>query len=426
MKKQFLLLSIIAASMSACTEADLSGGNGGVNDEKTAAAQTMLNNIVPTKSVSVPVKEGHKTVVYYGEDVIATTNYATEILVPSDAVTENLSKVQRATSTNAISFEYILENGLQEQSGDSHMYQTVCFEDSRSGENDYNDLVFQAKIDQDKKEFSVSILPIALGNTKPIALGYVVIDENGNEVGRKEMFSNVRTGLFGLNEVEFILSYKTTGKTKVEDGKTYYEYYTKNGKKVYASSLELKNGIYNPVVTLEEGDELIPVGAKNDKGVFVQYKNFLQNPFINTRTTDVEENGTTTTYYASQSFKDKESKGWTVAKPSNSLKYSVVFYIKVDGNKTYYSYSWEKALNSEKIENFITDKGYPMGICVSASNAKKSIFNYPREGVNISTVYKTFDKWLSGEDSRLKVSEINEGTYFDAIGQGLYIENWKK
>lgn len=425
MKKQILLFTIIAASLSACSEADLGEGKGNSTDEATAAAQTMLENIMPTRSVSVPVKEGYKTVVYYDGDVIATTNYATDILVPSDAVVENLSKAQRATTTKALSFEYILENGLQDQNGKSHMYQTVCFEDSRSGENDYNDLIFQAKIEQTKDEFSVSILPIALGSTKPIGLGYVVIGSDGNEVGRNEMFSNVRTGLFGLGDILFANSYKKSGKSEVRDGKTYFEYYTKNGKKVYADSYELKDGIYDPVVTLEEGDALIPVGSEKDGVIISQYKDYLTNPFINTLATDVKENGTTKTYYTAQSFKEKESSSWTVAKPSNSLKYSVVFYITVDGDKTYYSYSWENALNSEKIENFVTKNGYPMGICVSASNAKKSIFNYPREGKNISTVYKTFDTWLSGESNSLDVSNPNEGTFFDAIGEDLYNEDWK-
>lgn len=50
----------------------------------------------------------------------------------------------------------------------------VCFEDSRSGDYDYNDLVIHVKYQWNGTRFGFGVHPIALGSTKEVRLGAVV------------------------------------------------------------------------------------------------------------------------------------------------------------------------------------------------------------------------------------------------------------
>lgn len=50
----------------------------------------------------------------------------------------------------------------------------VCFEDSRSGDYDYNDLVIHVKYQWSGTRFGFGVHPIALGSTKEVRLGAVV------------------------------------------------------------------------------------------------------------------------------------------------------------------------------------------------------------------------------------------------------------
>lgn len=439
MKKNYLLIATLAVSLTGCMDTDVTEKGLDVDPEEgvTVELPSVLKNVMPTKAVEVPVKEGYRTIVYCDGEEIASTNYATEILVPSYLYIEGEMTTRAADPTKVLSFDYVRENGGQILEGNSHMYQTVCFEDSRSGENDYNDLIFQAKVSQDKNKVSVEIIPVALGSTKPIGLGYILLDEEGNEVDSQDMFSDVRTELFGLEELKFIWAYQKTGKSQTDDkGDVYFEYLTKNGKKVFATGYVRKGEALEPVVELESGDELIKATSTDEDGNVKQNKDYMHVPFINTLAVDKkdEKGNIVSTTYQAQSFVDRKTKSFSMEKTSgNSLKYAVIFYIKVDKKEingkntveTFYAYSWEKALNSQKIENFLTEKGLPMGICVSGANSKKSAFNYPRETVNIKDVYKNFNSWVSGEVDKLDVYETEKGTYFDALNEGIYDLKWK-
>ena len=56
----------------------------------------------------------------------------------------------------------------------AQLFQVVCFEDSRSGDYDYNDLVIHVKYQWNGTRFGFGVHPIALGSTKEVRLGAVV------------------------------------------------------------------------------------------------------------------------------------------------------------------------------------------------------------------------------------------------------------
>ncbi|WP_455949440.1 hypothetical protein [Odoribacter laneus] len=141
-----------------------------------------FDNIVPFAAYEVPLKEGMVSIVIYGEDTLAITGIPMNINVPKEAV-KNLTK-----STAPIRVVYSNEPKFEGYK-DCGTIQTDCvllFEDTRSGDNDYNDLIIWAKKKETRTywpDYIVSceftIHPIALGAIKNFKLG--VVNEQGTE-----------------------------------------------------------------------------------------------------------------------------------------------------------------------------------------------------------------------------------------------------
>ncbi len=181
--KRFLSLIAVAGVLAACG-----------NDPVERAPQTGnldMNNVISTRTLSVPVETGHVAVVSCNEQVIATADRPTEVLVPKDAQIE----IRQLTPE-----EFNL-TGLEVNT--SQLWQVIAFEDSRRGDYDYNDLVIHVKYESRKSNWyentqvvRVAVQPVALGSTKLIALGYDVYA--GAEKVKTEMVAqDCRETLFG-------------------------------------------------------------------------------------------------------------------------------------------------------------------------------------------------------------------------------------
>lgn len=150
-----------------------------------------MNNVVTTRTLSVPVETGRVAVVRSGGQVLATADSPAEVLVPKDAPIE----IRQLTPE-----EFNL-TGLEVNT--SRLWQVIAFEDSRHGDYDYNDLVIHVKYESRKSNWyentqvvRVAVHPVALGSTKTIALGYDVYA--GTEKVKSEMVTqDCRATLFG-------------------------------------------------------------------------------------------------------------------------------------------------------------------------------------------------------------------------------------
>lgn len=150
-----------------------------------------IENVITARTLQVPVEEGCIAVVKSGEEVIATADASTEILVPKDMVVE----IRQLTPD-----EFNL-TGLETST--FQMWQVIAFEDSRRGDYDYNDLVVHVKYSSRKSNWypntqvvRVGLQPVALGSTKSIALGYDVYA--GTECVKTTMVAkDCRAELFG-------------------------------------------------------------------------------------------------------------------------------------------------------------------------------------------------------------------------------------
>lgn len=120
-----------------------------------------VEKFLTVKTLDIPVKQGYVTTVTANGDTIASVNTAMAIMAPK---------------TNDIRITYTPQdeypNTFTENT--TNLYQVVCFEDSKSGDYDYNDLVIHVRYQTKGEIFGLGVHPIALGSTKPIKLGCAV------------------------------------------------------------------------------------------------------------------------------------------------------------------------------------------------------------------------------------------------------------
>lgn len=154
-------------------------------------------NIAPFAAYEVPVKEGAVTIVTYGNDTLAITGIPMTINIPKEAL------MPKVKSSDELGVSYSNEPKFEGYK-DCGTIRTDCvlmFEDTRSGDEDYNDLIIWVKKTENKKwsnntvscEFKIT--PIALGAMKDFKLG--VENELGTEFilvenCRKELFNEER------------------------------------------------------------------------------------------------------------------------------------------------------------------------------------------------------------------------------------------
>ena len=114
----------------------------------------------------VPVKEGCITVVKAYGVTLAEAESPMTIWVPRMTLTRS---DEGLTTTFVPRDEYPNFAGNKSQ-----LFQVVCFEDSRRGDYDYNDLVIHVLYQTRQNIFGFGVQPVALGSTKSIKLGCVV------------------------------------------------------------------------------------------------------------------------------------------------------------------------------------------------------------------------------------------------------------
>ena len=110
----------------------------------------------------VPVKEGCITVVKAYGVTLAEAESPMTIWVPRMTLTRS---DEGLTTTFVPRDEYPNFAGNKSQ-----LFQVVCFEDSRRGDYDYNDLVIHVLYQTRQNIFGFGVQPVALGSTKSIKL----------------------------------------------------------------------------------------------------------------------------------------------------------------------------------------------------------------------------------------------------------------
>lgn len=188
--------NLLSLTFLSCILSLFSCSNKNLYDEGTETT-TMSN---PMQELSVTVPTGKIAVVTAGIDTLAVCSESTTIMAPNLDVTT----ISRSSTTSDITIEYLdntnSNNQLQPK---QQVFQVVAFEDSKSGDYDYNDLVFHSKVEHigagNGTESYLYFDPIALGSTKNIALGCVVKTANGN-TWTQIIFDNVRNELFDGRE----------------------------------------------------------------------------------------------------------------------------------------------------------------------------------------------------------------------------------
>lgn len=172
--RKILSICVAGVMLGACSD--------GVKSDFTKEDVTRF---VTTEEFKIPVKNDKVTIVTVGEDTIAVAYSEFPILVPKgvDAKISYVDRNDLSEKNLARSYNEALKNEINQ----SKLFQVICFEDSRVGDYDYNDLVIHVKYEQRGNLFGFGVQPVALGSTKDIKLGCDVYK------GNKKIFSDLIT-----------------------------------------------------------------------------------------------------------------------------------------------------------------------------------------------------------------------------------------
>ncbi|MDD4819654.1 MAG: hypothetical protein PHD21_02335 [Flavobacteriales bacterium] len=159
------------------------------NGDKAPVNPTGEVNLLSTELYTVPVQSGKTTYVTLNSDTIAVATEPMTIYIPKSA---NVTKAGKGVSIT-------YQNGQDPNAGTYQIWQTIAFEDSKSGDYDYNDLVIHSKYVFSQSKLKVGIHAIALGSVKDIALGCRIYKKDVL-VADKIVVENCREELFGGTE----------------------------------------------------------------------------------------------------------------------------------------------------------------------------------------------------------------------------------
>ena len=145
-----------------------------------------VTRFVTTEEFKVPVENGKVTIATVGEDTIAVAFSEFPILVPKGVnVKLSYADIDKTSSGKNLGRSY--NDALTNEINQTKLFQVICFEDSRDGDYDYNDLVIHVKYEQVGNIFGFGVQPVALGSTKDIKLGCDVYK------GTEKIFSELIT-----------------------------------------------------------------------------------------------------------------------------------------------------------------------------------------------------------------------------------------
>jgi hypothetical protein len=149
----------------ACNK-DLSVYNG-----PSDSGENDVEHFLSTEELSIPTKDGCITIVMQGTDTLATATTPMTILIPKSEVGT------KATYASNIDMTYVPEAQFSNKTiftSSNVLCQNICFEDSKNGDYDYNDLVIHVKYRRQGNVFGFCVQPIALGSSKSFKLGYIL------------------------------------------------------------------------------------------------------------------------------------------------------------------------------------------------------------------------------------------------------------
>ena len=147
-----------------------------------------IANCVTSEPFEVPVQEGYATYVMYGQDTVAIVTQPMTIQIP-----KGMKVSTKGSTGDEISIEYEVLNDTDAKIAYNKSWQAIMFEDTRSGDYDYNDLIIHVRNLHSWNKLQIDIQPIALGSQKVIKLGCVI----GNDKSKHIISEDVRKDLFG-------------------------------------------------------------------------------------------------------------------------------------------------------------------------------------------------------------------------------------
>ncbi len=135
----------------------------GVPKEEPAVTPD-VKHFQTSQEFEVPVRDGFVTQVVVGGETIAEAVSPMTILLPRYSAATKAAAEPGLVYVPRSEYPNVLENKAK-------LYQVVCFEDSREGDHDYNDLVIHVLYKRQGNIFGFGVHPVALGSTKSIKLG---------------------------------------------------------------------------------------------------------------------------------------------------------------------------------------------------------------------------------------------------------------
>lgn len=267
---KLLFLVFIAGIFGACVH----------HGDLYTSTKERIDNCVTSKAYTVPVREGYATIVMCGEDTLAVATEPISIQIP---VKSNV--LTRGSATDEIELKYEVLNG---QLTYSQYWQAVLFEDTRSGDYDYNDLVLHIKNtneyhhngggEKSYKTLKVLIQPIALGSMKKIKLGCIVTYDKTvhiiSEDVRKDFFGNA-TGYINTESEKAPVRYKLEERLSDDYGLpvdknngTLAWFIEVDGNRFFAVSSDLEYEEYDMLNTEGMPYGLVFYGNNGEQGTF--------------------------------------------------------------------------------------------------------------------------------------------------------------
>ena len=217
-----------------------------------------IANCVTSEPFEVPVQEGCATYVMYGQDTVAIVTQPMTIQIP-----KGMKVSTKGSTGDEISIEYEVLNDTDAKIAYNKSWQAIMFEDTRSGDYDYNDLIIHVKHQTDlpwAKEESletIEIQPIALGSIKTIKLGCILSDGSvhiiSNDV-RTDLFAGKQGFINTVNDntpIRYKLSptnIKNYAIPRTEKKAAWVAWFIEvDGKRMYAASSDIDYKVYDMV-----------------------------------------------------------------------------------------------------------------------------------------------------------------------------------
>ena len=178
MNKVILLLAVTFTALS-CVKNNVENNS-----------SNLVARLTTTEEFTVPYISGKTTYVTLGIDTIAIVNQ------PGVVIT-----VPKSTSATKAESDIVVtyKDGSDPNAGTWQMWQTIAFEDTKSGDYDYNDIVIHTKYVTKGNNWYIGIHPIALGSVNNIQLGCRIYNGK-NMIYDNIVISDCRAELFDGRE----------------------------------------------------------------------------------------------------------------------------------------------------------------------------------------------------------------------------------